>query len=75
MKSITVWAPDMQNLHKRLFEMSLQPDIKVGALHREVLSALTEIDMKIINYWLNDPNNSKLKFKNRIYPMPRDSHI
>lgn len=70
-KSLTVWGPDKTNFYKKLFEMLMDPEIKVAALHREILSTMNLQDTKILDFWLN----SKLGFTNKIYPMPRDSHI
>jgi hypothetical protein len=70
-KSLTVWGDDKADLHKKLFEMLMEPEIKVVGLHREILSTMSHADMKIIDFWLN----SKLGFTNKIYPLPRDSHV
>jgi hypothetical protein len=70
-KSLTIWGDDKSNLVKTLFKMLADPNIKVTALHREILSTMNKKDLKILDFWLN----SKLGFVNKIYPMPRDSHI
>jgi hypothetical protein len=70
-KSLTVWGADKADLYKKLFEMLMDPEIKVAGLHREILSTMNLQDTKIIDFWLN----SKLGFTNKIYPMPRDSHV
>lgn len=70
-KSLTIWGDDKINLAKKLFEMIAKSDIKVAGLHREILSTMTSQDAKIVDFWLN----STLGFVNKIYPMPRDSHI
>ena len=70
-KSITVWAGDKTDLYKKLFEMWMDPEIKVAGIHREILSTMNHQDIKIVDFWLN----SKLGFTNKIYPMPRDSHV
>jgi len=70
-KSSTIWGNNKSNIAKKLFEMLAEPDIKVAGLHREILSTMTKQDVKIIDFWLN----STLGFVNKIYPMPRDSHI
>ena len=70
-KSLTVWGAEKPNLAKKLFEMIAGPDIKVAGLHREILSTMTKQDVKIVDFWLNH----KLGFDNKIYPMPRDSHV
>ena len=70
-KSLTIWGDDKSNFVKTLFKMLADPNIKVAGLHREILSTMTKQDLKIVDFWLN----SKLGFVNKIYPMPRDSHI
>ena len=70
-KSLTVWGDDNADLYKKLFEMLMDPEIKVAGIHREILSTMNLRDTKIIDFWLN----SKLGFTNKICPMPRDSCI
>jgi len=70
-KSLTVWGDDKADLHKKLFEMLMEPEIKVVGIHREILSTISHKDVKIIDFWLN----SKLGFTNKIYPLPRDSCV
>ena len=70
-KSLTIWGDDKPNFAKKLFEMIAEPDIKVAGLHREILSTMTKQDVKIVDFWLN----YTLNFVNKIYPMPRDSHV
>lgn len=72
-KSSTVWGPDKPNLGTLLFKMSMDSHIKVAGLHREILSTITKDESKIIDYWLNSEKH--MGFTNKIYPMPRDSHI
>lgn len=74
-RDLTIWGPDIKDLHKKLFEMLLDPDIKVAGLHREILSKITQTDAKIIDFWLGSTGKMGLGFTNKIYPMPRDSHI
>ena len=74
-KSLTVWGADKAELHKKLFEGLMDPRIKIAALHREILSTMDQRDTKIIDYWLNSTEKLGLGFTNKIYPMPRDSHI
>jgi len=74
-KSLTIWGNGKPDLAKKLFEMLIEPDIKVVGLHREVLSTITASDIKIIDFWLNSTSKMGLGFTNKIYPMPRDSHI
>ena len=72
-KSLTIWGPDKPDLTKLLFKMSMDSHIKVAGLHREILSTISKDDSKIIDYWLN--SDKHMGFTNKIYPMPRDSHI
>jgi hypothetical protein len=72
-KSWTVWGPDYPNLAKNLFQISMDSCIKVAGLHREILSKMTNSELKIVDFWLNSDNH--MGFTNKIYPMPRDSHI
>jgi hypothetical protein len=70
-KSLTIWGSDKADLYKKLLEMSMNPEIKVAGIHREILSTMSHQDIKTIELWLN----SKLGFVNKIFPMPRDSHV
>lgn len=72
-KSWTIWAPEYSNLAKNLFQISMDSRIKVAGIHREILSVMNNTDAKIIDFWLNSKTN--MGFTNKIYPMPRDSHI
>ena len=72
-KSSTVWGPDKPDLTKLLFKMSMDSHLKVAGLHREILSTISKDESKIIDYWLN--SDKHMGFTNKIYPMPRDSHI
>ena len=74
-KSLTIWGNDKPYLAKKLFEMLMEPNIKVAGLHREVLSTMTLQDTKIVDFWLNSTEKMGLGFTNKIFPMPRDSHI
>jgi hypothetical protein len=54
----------------------LSDKIKIAAIHRELLSQLDEKELEIINFWLASDNPKfGLGLKNKIYPMPRDSHV
>ena len=72
-KSLTIWGPDKPDLTKLLFKMSMDSNLKVAGLHREILSTISKDESKIIDYWLN--SDKHMGFTNKIYPMPRDSHI
>ena len=72
-KSSTIWGPDKPDLTKLLFKMSMDSQLKVAGLHREILSTISKDESKIIDYWLN--SDKHMGFTNKIYPMPRDSHI
>jgi len=74
-KSATIWGMDKDQLYRLLFDMNSDSKYKVAAIHREILSTMTEKDMKVIELWLNSTSSLGLGFKNKIYPMPRDSHI
>lgn len=74
-KSLTVWASNKPNLSNILFEISSNPDIKVTGIHREILSTMDHKEKKIIDYWLNSDGQNCLNFTNKIYPLPRDSHV
>ena len=82
-KSKTIWLDDIKSddildknkLVTLLIDLIKKPDIKVMAFHREVLSKLDSTDMKIIELFLNKQDSGSPGFKNKIYPMPRDSHI
>jgi len=75
MKSFTIWGPDYPNLAKNLFEISMDSEYKVAGIHREILSKMTDAESKIVDFWLNSTGKMGLGFTNKIYPMPRDSHI
>jgi len=51
----------------KLNKIILHPDIKVMGIHRDVLSAITEHELKIINVIIN----RMLALTNKIYPMPK----
>jgi hypothetical protein len=72
-KSLTVWGSDYSDLNKKLFQMSMDSEYKVAAIHREVLSKMTASESEIIDFWLNSKTN--MGFTNKIYPIPRDSHV
>ena len=66
---------DKNKLAKLIMDINKDPNMKTVAIHREVLSKVDDKDMKLLEFWLNSENSLSLKFKNKIYPMPRDSHI
>lgn len=74
-KSKTVWIDEHITLPKTLFDTTNNPEIKVMALHREILSKINSTELKLIELWLNGKSHVGLGFANKIYPMPRDSHV
>jgi hypothetical protein len=74
-KSLTIWGDEKPDLARKLFETLMDHNIKVVGLHREILSKMTEQDVKIVDFWLNSTGKMGLGFTNKIYPMPRDSHV
>jgi hypothetical protein len=75
-KYLTMWIHNRQEIARLLFDISLSDKIKIAAVHRELLSKLDEKELEIINFWLASDNPKfGLGLKNKIYPMPRDSHV
>ena len=75
-KYLTIWMHSKPDIARLLFDISLSDKIKIAAVHRELLSKLDEKELEIINFWLASDNPKfGLGLKNKIYPMPRDSHV
>lgn len=73
---ITMWAQNKSEISRLLFDISLNDKIKIVGFHRELLSKLDEEHFKIINFWLASDNPKfGVGLTNKIYPMPRDSHV
>lgn len=71
-----IWIHNRSEIARLLFDISLSNKIKIAAIHRELLSKLDEKELEIINFWLASDNPKfGLGLKNKIYPMPRDSHV
>lgn len=66
---------DKNKLTKLLLDVNKDPEMKTMAIHREILSKLDDIDIKLLDLWVNSDLSWSLKFKNKIHPIPRDSHI
>ena len=73
---LTVWSHNRSEVARLLFDISLSDKIKIVAFHRELLSNIDDKELEIINFWLGSDNPKfGLGLKNKIYPMPRDSHV
>lgn len=66
---------DKSKIFKIIMDINNDSKMKTVAFHREILSKMDDASMKILNLWLNSEQSWSLKFKNKLYPMPRDSHI
>lgn len=75
-KYLTIWIHNRPEIARLLFDISLSDKIKIAAVHRELLAKLDEKELEIINFWLASDNPKfGLGLKNKIYPIPRDSHV
>lgn len=72
----TMWIRNKAEIARMIFDITLSDKIKVAAVHRELLSKLDVKELEILNFWItSDSLKFGLGLKNKIYPMPRDSHI
>ena len=75
-KHSIVWADNRLEIGNFLINISMSPIIKVAGFHREILSQINKNELKLINFWLaTDTPKFGLGLENKIYPMPRDSHV
>ena len=71
-----MWIRNKAEIARMIFDITLSDKIKVAAVHRELLSKLDVKELEILNFWItSDSLKFGLGLKNKIYPMPRDSHI
>lgn len=72
----TMWIHNRGEISRMIFDITLSNKIKVAAVHRELLCKIDLSDLEILNFWITaDTPVFGLGLTNKIYPMPRDSHI